>query len=79
MSASGTGLRQKGHWSRLGFRRFGWALVPVAALWIQGCSLVTAPVETAVEVTGTIVSTAVKVVTAPVRRAADALGGDSDE
>lgn len=52
------------------------------SLWlggIAGCCLITVPVKTAVSVTGTVVSTAAKVVTAPVRWISDSIADDSNQ
>jgi hypothetical protein len=49
------------------------------SLGLSACSLVTVPVETAVKVTGTVVSTTAKMLTAPIRWAADAMTSEPED
>ena len=57
----------------------GWAFLYVWIVGIGGCFLITVPVKTAVSVTGTVVSTAAKVVAAPIRLISDSIADDSDD
>jgi len=57
----------------------GWAFLSVWLACLAGCFLITVPVKTAVSVTGTVVSTAAKVVAAPVRLISDSIADDSDD
>jgi hypothetical protein len=57
----------------------GWAFLSIWLLGLTGCFLITVPVKTAVSVTGTVVSTAAKVVAAPVRLISDSIADDSDD
>jgi hypothetical protein len=57
----------------------GWAFLSVWLAGLAGCFLITVPVKTAVNVTGTAVSTAAKIVTAPVRLISDSIADDSDD
>nr|HDN00764.1 hypothetical protein [Deltaproteobacteria bacterium] len=56
----------------------GWAFLSLWLSGLTGCCLITVPVKTAVSVTGTVVSTTVKVVTAPVRWISDSIADDSN-
>ena len=57
----------------------GWAFLSVWLVGLAGCFIITVPVKTAVSVTGTVVSTAAKVVAAPVRLISDSIADDSDD
>jgi hypothetical protein len=57
----------------------GWAFLSIWIVGLAGCFLITVPVKTAVSVTGTVVSTAAKVVAAPVRLISDSIADDSDD
>lgn len=57
----------------------GWAFFCLWIVGLGGCSLITVPVKTAVSVTGTAVSTAAKVVAAPIRLISDSIADDSDD
>lgn len=57
----------------------GWAFFCVWIVGLGGCFLITEPVKTAVSVTGTVVSTAAKVVAAPIRLISDSIADDSDD
>jgi hypothetical protein len=57
----------------------GWAFLYLWIVGLGGCFIITAPVKTAVSVTGTVVSTAAKVVAAPIRLISDSIADDSDD
>ena len=57
----------------------GWAFLSVWLVGLAGCFIITVPVKTAVSVTGTVVSTAAKVVAAPIRLISDSIADDSDD
>ncbi|OPL14537.1 MAG: hypothetical protein AVO38_11230 [delta proteobacterium ML8_D] len=56
-----------------------WAFLSLCMGSLTGCCLITVPVKTAVSVTGTVVTTVVKVVTAPVRWISDSIADDSNQ
>jgi len=55
-----------------------WTFLSLCIGSLTGCCLITVPVKTAVSVTGTVVTTAAKVVTAPVRWISDSIADDSN-